>query len=228
MSLFAGPEKPLKPLRTVALPISEPSDIALNATQTGYFVVGDGGTLHEIDLEGKLLRTANYKGQDFEGVLQAPDGHVMAVEERSRQVLQFRAADFELVNTYKLPYSGAINKGYESLVWNDARKRFALYTEKDPALLLEFTADWQPAGRQKLEGITEVSAMTMHNNNLYVLSDEEHTVYVLDAATFARKASFSVQVWNPEGIAFAPDGHLVIVSDDLERMYWFDLPENAK
>jgi len=218
---------PLKPAKSVFIQVDEPSDISLNLSRTGYFVVGDGGTLHEVDLEGKLVRTAAYTGQDFEGVLTLSNEHILVVEERTRKVLDFDA-HFQKTAEHTTKLGGAANSGFESIVWNDGRQKWGLFSEKNPAQYVEYNTHWEETGRQTIAGISEVSSMTYHNNHLYVLGDENHTLYLLDPTTLAVKGKWELDVYNPEGIAFSPNDQLVVVSDDLGKMFWFDLPAEAK
>ena len=112
------------------LKIDEPSDIFCQENSNKYHIVSDNGYLHETNEIGEVLRTARFKGTDFEGVFKK-DNIIYVVEEMLRKIYQFNT-NFELVKTTNTPYNGGRNKGFESITFIPERNSFLLISERDP------------------------------------------------------------------------------------------------
>jgi uncharacterized protein YjiK len=212
----------IKPLKSFHTEVKEPSDIALHPTKDTYFVVSDNGFLHEVDSLGKILRTADFEGFDTEGVW-AKDGFVYVVEEMVRKIRVFAIDDLTLVRTVTVPYQGGRNKAYEAITFNPVRNRFILITEKDPVYLFELDENLTVQNEIELKKIArDISAATFHNGFLWLLSDEDREIIQMNPQTYEVIQRWVIPVNNPEGIVFNRKGELIIVSDDMEKFYFFD------
>ena len=208
----------------IKLDISEPSDICLSADRTRLYVVSDKGRLFETDLKGNTLRRADYKGADFEAVC-AVGKWVYVVDETLRMIIRFDADDFEYKDSRQYIYLGGMNRGWEAILHDEDRDRFITFTEKLPLLMFEFDDDLDQKDMTRLKDIKEVSGATYHNGDIWLLSDEDRTVYRVSPKSFKVKESWVIPVLNPEGLTFSPDGkELWVVSDDLHRIYKFKAP----
>ena len=203
------------------LQISEPSDICLNAAKDGFFIVSDDGLLFETDLEGKVKRKAAFRGFDFEGVFADQNG-VYVMDERTRNVHTFSLPDLVLKRSVEIPYNGGRNKGFESLTWNEAKKQFLTFTEKDPTWIFELDLNFSVLNKQKLKGPSDISAAAFLKGKLFILSDEDHAIFRYNPETMEKEKKFKLDIINPEGLTFGPDGSLYVVSDDLGVLYRFD------
>jgi uncharacterized protein YjiK len=221
---FVSPPK-LKPISYVHVDVPEPSDIAVNPLKpNSYFVVSDDGFLFEIDGNGKIIRKADFTGIDCEGV-HADSNFVYVVEEFTRKIRVFDIHTFELKQTRVFPYGGGRNKAYESITYNPVRSSFVMLTEKDPIYLLELDDDLRLVNEHYLEGIArDISAATFYDDHLWLLSDEDMHVIKLNPQTYKEVARWYIPVINPEGICF-DNGQMLIVSDDMERLYRFPIPQ---
>ncbi|MNT40712.1 SdiA-regulated [compost metagenome] len=191
-----------------------------------FFIVSDNGYLFETDLKGKVLRKANYKGLDNEGVF-ADDNFVYAVEEFSRAISVLNINTLEVVKKVFIPYSGGRNAGYEAMTFNKAKDVFVLFTEKNPIYAIELDKDLREVNRIDISTISkDVSAATYYKDHLWILGDEDMTVYKLDPLTYKTLNQWKLPIINPEGMAFDKNGDLVILSDDMQKMYYFKNPEN--
>lgn len=223
VSAIAGAQT-LRPIeRPQSLTIPEPSDICV-APDGVVYIVSDQGYLFETDTEGRVVRKADYRGMDDEAVY-ADTQFVYVIEEAVRRVKIFDRASLELKRTVTLPYSGGRNKGYEALTYNPSTKKFLVFTEKDPNLVLEVDTDFHVTNEIRLDGLArDISAATFHDGFLWLLSDEDRTVFRVDASTYKPLEKWILPILNPEGIAFSPSGKLLILSDDMRRLYTFELP----
>lgn len=225
--LFAfSNEKPakLKHSKFVSSPVKEPSDICLSASKQNYFVVSDDGYLYETDLNFRITRKADFEGYDCEAVW-ADEKYVYVVEESIRNFRLFNVSDLKLVRTIPLDYMGARNSGIESLTYNKTKNCFVALTEKDPLYLYELDENFRVINRIDYGNLPDVSAITYHNDVLYLLSDEGMTISKLNPDDYSIIKTWKINVLNPEGICFSPEGKIVIAADDLERFYFFENPE---
>lgn len=215
----------IKPERKIHIEIPEPSDICLHPNGDKLFIVSDDGFLFETDLEGKIIRKADYKGLDCEAV-HADENHVYVVEEFSRRIRVFDINNLTLIRTVMLKYDGGRNSGYEAMTYNKAKRKFVLFTEKRPIYLYELDEDLNKVNEIDLSKLSrDVSAATYYNDHLWVLGDEAMTVYKLNPNTYEVLKSWSVPIINPEGLTFDLQGNMLILSDDMQLLYYFKNPE---
>lgn len=217
------PEK-LKPMRWLHTQVPEPSDICMHPDRDTYFVVSDDGFLFEVDTLGRIIRKADYKGFDTEGVT-VHGSKVYVIEEFTRKIRVFDLETLEMERTVSVPYAGGRNKAFESIAFNHARNCFVMLTEKDPIFLVELDASLNVINEIDMDGIaSDISAATWHKEHLWLLSDEDMVVMKLDPKNYKILNKWRVPIINPEGIAFDRQGRMIIVSDDLERFYYFKSP----
>lgn len=225
---FAQKQKPTKitPERKIYIDIPEPSDVCIHPNGKSLFIVSDNGYLYETDLEGTIIRKADYKGLDCEGVY-VDEQNVYVVEEFSRKI---RVFDYETLTNHKtvyLEYNGGRNSGYEAFTFNKAKDKFVLFTEKNPIYLFELDQNLQKVNEIDLSKISrDISAASYYNDHLWLLGDEEMTVYKLNPNTYEVLNSWKIPVVNPEGLTFDHNGNMLILSDDMQLLYYFKNPEN--
>ena len=216
----------LEPIGQIRLDIPEPSDLCFSSDGQCIFIVSDKGRLFEVDLEGEILKRAKYKSADFEAVC-VVDAHVFVVDETMRRIVVFDEAKIKMKQTRQYVYSGAMNRGWESFVYDPENDRFIAFTEKLPLLAFEFDRNLNQTEIMEVEGVREISGATYHGGYIWAVSDEDRTVYALSPKSLKVKMSYSVPVLNPEGITFTPDGNeMWLISDDLHRIYRFKSPLN--
>ncbi|WP_199117074.1 SdiA-regulated domain-containing protein [Pedobacter sp. ASV28] len=215
--------KKIRYVNKISIKVPEPSDICLSADGTKLFIVSDQGYLYETDLQGKILRKSVVEGTDFEGVYADRD-FVYVVDETARRVIKVDTKDLKQVAVYETPYSGARNSGVEAITFNQTTGSFILITEKNPIYIFEYDKGFHKINQRKFTGARDVSAATYHDGYLWLLSDEDRKVFKLDPATFEILETFSIDVVNPEGIAFDKDGKMIICGDDTKTLYFFNKP----
>ena len=207
----------------ISLKIAEPSDIALAPNRLSYFVVSDDdAAVYEIDLDGKVLRKSKTLGIDLEAVCARPD-FLYVVDETPRKVFQLDYNSLEVVRTFHVPYSGGRNKGFESITYNEQKKCFVLITEKDPIIIFELDDNFRPINEIRWKHARDLSAATFHDGFIWLLSDEDMTVFKCNPKNYEVLSRWKINVHNPEGIVFNK-GEMLIAADDLERLYFFKQP----
>jgi uncharacterized protein YjiK len=213
----------LKPESVHNLKIPEPSDVCLSADGNHLYIVSDNGYLYKTDKNGKILQKATFTGIDFEGVY-ATETTVFVSDEAVRKIHHFSADDLSFQKSAIVSYQGGRNKGFESITYHQQRNVFVLVTEKDPILIREYDADFKLKAEYPFKHTRDISAATWHDNHIWFLSDEDRLIMKLNPKNYEVLASWKIPVINPEGIAFVDD-KLIILSDDLEKMYVFPQPK---
>ncbi len=207
----------------IVLKVPEPSGIAVAPKGNSYFIVSDdAAAVYEIDLSGKILRSSATLGIDLEAICARPD-FLYVSDETPRKIYQLDYATLQVTRTFHVPYSGGRNKGFESLTYNEAKKCFVLITERDPVYIIELDHDFRQINEYRWKHARDVSSATYFNGSFWILSDEDMTVFKCNPANYEIQAQYKINVHNPEGIAFH-DGKMLILSDDMERLYYFNQP----
>ena len=205
--------------------IPEPSDIAYDSATKHYFIVSDHGKLFECELSGKIIRKAKFEGLDFEGV-EVKDGFVYVSDESGRMVYKYKQRDLSLVKSYPVKWEGAINKAYESIAYNYAKKCFVLVAEK-PATIVEFDENFNELKRYPFRYAKNISGARWHNNALFLLSSAGNCIIKCDPETYLPTTKYNINVVNAEGMTFDSSGNVTITSDDFQHIYYFkNLPNS--
>jgi uncharacterized protein YjiK len=205
------------------LNVPEPSDIALAPGNSSYYVVSDdAATVFELDVQGKILRTSKVLGIELEAVCARPD-YLYVVDESPRKVYQLSHGDLDVLRTFSVPYSGGRNKGYEAMTYNEEKKCFVLITERDPIYIHEFDHDFRQINEYRWNSARDISSATYLDGFIYLLSDEDMTVFKCNPKNYQVIDKWKIDVHNPEGIVFH-NNLMLIISDDLERLYFFNKP----
>lgn len=214
----------IKPTGSVALTVPEPSDIAYSPSTDTFFIVSDNGILFETGRDGKIMRSAIQDDSDFEAVCVAGD-KVYAVDEMHRDLYEYDLKTLTVNRVINVPYAGARNKGYEAMAYDAIGNRFVLLTERDPLYLFELDVDFKVRNKTKLKIASDISAALFRDGFLWLLSDEDMTLFKVDPKSYQTIAAWKLPVINPEGFAFDKDGNLLVTCDDMQRLYYFDNPE---
>ena len=225
LPISAQKKNTLKPTGHISLMIPEPSDICFNAKSNTYYVVSDNGILFETDRNGKIVRSTKEKNCDYEAIF-ADENFIYAVDETHRNIHIYDPITFKTIRIVNVPYSGGRNKGYEAITFNKSKNKFLLITERDPITLFELDSDFKVTNQIDLSAISrDISSACYHNDKLWLLGDEDRTLYQLNPQTYEVIQKWVLPVINPEGLAFDAEGNLLISCDDIQRLYYFNNPE---
>lgn len=215
----------IKPFKSIATAIPEPSDSCFDKKTNHFFVVSDNGVLFETDHDGIILRQKAETNSDYEAVY-VNDDFVYAVDETHRNIHIYDRNTLECSKIINVPYSGGRNSGYEALTFNPVKQSWLLFTEKNPVTLFELDAQFVITNQIALSALArDISAATFYEGFLWLLSDEDRTVFKLDPKTYQCIGRWELPLINPEGLAFDAEGKLLISCDDMQRMYYFNNPE---
>lgn len=199
--------------------IPEPSDIAYEPENNNCYIVSDDGILFECDSVGKIIRKAPFQGLDFEGV-EVKDSFIYVSDETPRKIYKYRRSDLSMVKDYEVTYAGALNKAFESIAYNYTKKCFVLISQ-EPATIFEYDENFKLLDKYRFKYAREISSARWYKGELFLLNSYDQMIYRCDPNTYEVKDEYSINVSNPEGIAFDHNNNVTITSDNLQRIYFF-------
>lgn len=200
--------------------IPEPSDIVFDNTNGRCFVVSDHGILYECAADGAILKKAEKEGMDFEGV-EVKDGFIYVSDEKPRKVYKYRESDLGLETVYSVSYAGPMNKAFESIAYNQTKHCFIMVTQQ-PAVIYEYDETFQLLNKMPFHDAGDISSARWYDGSIYLLSSKGDEIFKCDPADYHVLHSYKLAIINPEGLAFDHTGKIVITSDDLQRIYFFN------
>lgn len=210
----------IKYSKTFNTNVPEPSDACLSSNGQCLFVISDNGFLFETDLEGKILRQSNVVGIDFEAICLA-NNLLYISDESSRKIYCVNPSDLTLNKTFNLTYTGARNSGFEALAFNEINKSFYIVSEKSPIVIRVYNEQFQQINEINFDATSDISSAFYYQNNLWLLSDDEHLILKLDA-NYKVQNQYDIKILNPEGFFINKEGDLTVVSDDMAKLYQFE------
>lgn len=211
---------PLRPDKRIRLSIPEPSDLAW--WNGAWYVVSDNGWLYRCVADFSECRKTAVKGVDFEALAAAPQG--LFLSEESLRLVHCYDFQLNLLESWRLSDHGGLNAGVEALAWDNQNKKLIAVTES-PVTLYEVREGRSLHAERRWPNRGDISGAVVHQGFLWLLSDESRKVYQLSLADFQVIKAYSLPVVNPEGLAFDNSGKLLVLSDDRQTVYYFQLPQ---
>lgn len=213
-------------LETHKLNLPEPSDLCFGpGNQILYTVSDNTARIYKITIQGKLLETLPYVGNDLEGVCYVNDKYLFVAEERYRKIVKL-----DLQGNFVSEVSISVeinneNSGLEGISFNSVNNCFYIINEVNPGLLIVTDENFNLLNKITLSFAIDYSGIYVDTKNqeLWILSDVSATVNrcTLNGQLIEK---FKIPVNNPEGIALDLDNHLLyIVSDQEGMLYKFKL-----
>ncbi|HEX5061531.1 MAG TPA: SdiA-regulated domain-containing protein [Kofleriaceae bacterium] len=203
------------------LDMDEPSDL-VQVDGKLYSVSDRHSKIYRVKPNGDADVHMNVDGTDLEAIGFDPDrGEFLIADETKSKIWTIDAAG-DRHDAIELDNADDGNSGIEGIVVAGNGHLYAV-KEKDPARIYELDADGTLLASKKIELADDLSAITYNadDDHLYVLSDEDRSLFRLDKHWNADRA-WKLPVDHPEGVAF--DGTtLYVVSDGDHRIYTFEL-----
>jgi len=217
----------LTQIASYRIDVPEPSGLSLHVNGKSLWTVSDQtAKVYQLGLNGQLLKTLSYQGEDLEGVSQSPlDFSIWVAEERRREIIQLDSSGKELGRHLIPVYQGSDNSGLEGIAVNPVTGRNYLLNEKDPAAFLELTASQSIANSTTIDFVADCSGLAFEPQGSFcwIVSDESKTIVKCDS-TSAKIKSFKIPVDKAEGIAVSTaDSIIYIVSDSEQKLYLFQM-----
>jgi uncharacterized protein YjiK len=202
--------------------VVEPSDICLATDRKHFYIVNDNGQLVKTNLLFEPVQVAEKELYDPEAVY-CDSNYIYVVEERTRTLTLFDHNGLKAYRSINYPYGGGRNKGYEAFTFNQITQRYILVTERDPIWIFELDKDLRVFNQFEFKYKGDISSAAWYANKLWLLSDENRELLRLNPRSFEIEHIYQIPVINPEGFVFMPDGKLIVISDDMQRAWTFDI-----
>jgi len=169
--------------------VPEPSDLCLNFSGDGLFVVSDKGAVYEIGFDGKTKRKLTQysnpdpsKKDDLEGICIDPiTNNIFVVNERTLRVSRLDE-NGQYLDSFIIPSSVLApentNSGVEGISLHG--DTFYFVNQAQPRILLSYnraTAQWQP--NIPLNFCVDVNAVSYDasDNTLWIVSSRSHKLF---------------------------------------------------
>jgi len=223
----------------VAVPrpgVAEPSGITYDAALGRLFVVGDEGTVAELDAQGGYLRETSVAGDLEDVAVHVPSGNLVLVDEKGSRLIVFDPRERKVVAYWPLDADGLVGKregsrnGFEGLAFRPEAGRpgggiFYLVHQRGPAMVVALAFDpaqpARPLGAQDVihrwgvSGQTDLTAAVWVPSlqRVVVLSDSEDALLVLGEKGGEVEERIHVPGLNQEGACLDAAGDLWIADD---------------
>ncbi len=225
------------PERVAVSGVSEPSGVTVDPQSGHLFVVGDEGSIAELDADRAVLRSQPMAPDVEDVALHTPTDQLVAVIEESSELIVLDSETLTEVRRFPLdraallgaPPTAAPGDGFEGLAFRaDASApgggMWYLTHQRLPAMVVALnfdpTAEAYPIGAEavvarwtipdieEMNGITYVAAL----DRLLLVADERDVLVVL-GVDGQRQAELSAPGTKQEGVAVDADGTLWIADD---------------
>ncbi len=217
----------LELVNSITINILEPSGLAINTSENILYVVSDNtAKVYSLSLEGDLIHTFNYAGNDLEGVSTYTGNKLLLAEERSKEIIEFDmiTGDF---STHSINYTNNDeNSGIEGVTFKENDGTTFILNEKNPGKLFRLRADFTIIVEYDLTFANDYSGIfyDKYLNVLWIVSDQNKTLNKCSLNGELIK-KYSIPVAKAEGVAVT-DENIYIVSDSSNKLYNFKKPEN--
>lgn len=211
------------------LDVTEPSGLCFGPENKTLLTVSDNtNQVYEIDLQGNVVRTYNYKGKDLEGVAYNPDENVIAVvEEADREVTILNYTSGAKIGTYKIdiPF-GAENSGLEGISYNTNNKLYYIVNETNPDLLVIWSPTSGIISKDNLNFAIDYSGICVDASHslLWIVSDQSERIYQCDYSARVQM-QFKLDNLKFEGIAILND-MIYLVNDASAEFNIYQIKNN--
>ena len=225
-----------EPERFVAPGVKEPSGVAFSPARGTLFVVGDEGSLVEIDPSGKLIARLPMGGNLEDVALHTPSGRLVLLSEKKGELIVFDPMAGRPTGRFKIDAAALLgeptvdkNQGFEGLAFRpDATKPgggvFYLVHQRSPALMVTLVFDPLKStgsigaaavlSRTKIGDREDLTAVTYDSalDRLFVIADSKDRIAMLGVGG-AEEAEVVLPGVQQEGLTFDSAGNLWIADD---------------
>lgn len=199
--------------------IPEASWICYFEKNDSFFVASDEGSVYEISKKGKILQKNKLWKYDLEWIM-CENNKLYVLEEESGNLLELKPKDLSLIKIIKNNLSKKDRKKYfdadSGAEWlTSDGKNIYISTQHKKNNLLEFTLKDDELILKKVFDIEmdDLSGLTFHKKDLYILSDKHDVIWIYDIKTEKVIKKIPLPKGNWEGIVFDNKGDIYLADD---------------
>ena len=217
----------LELVNSVTINVFEPSGLAINSSENILYVVSDNtAKVYGLSIEGDLIQTFSYVGNDLEGVSTFTGNKLLLAEERSKEIVEFDMITGNF-SKHSINYTNNDeNSGIEGVTFKENDGTTFILNEKNPGKLIRLRADFSIIVEYELTFANDYSGLFYDQilNVLWIVSDQNKT---LNKCTLNGELikKYSIPVSKAEGVVVTNE-NIYIVSDSENKLYNFRKPEN--
>jgi len=208
-------------LSSHSLGIGEPSGLALDASRSSLWAVGnDPQRVYRLSLDGRIQNILDYEGDDIEGIASDPsDGTLWIVEEDRREVVHL-SSNGRVLEQYQLDLTGEQNSGLEGICLAPDGATYVL-NEKKPGLFISLNADLSIKSQRQLNFAKDFSGLSCDSDRdaFWVLSDQSRTLFLWSPEEDVL-GGYALPFDKAEGVAVDAIGNLVYIASESESMLY--------
>lgn len=206
---------------TYPLEILEPSGLTYCETDNTLWTVSDNtNQIYQIDMEGNILQTLAYVGEDLEGICyDYSTSTLWIVEESLNELVNVSLQGVEL-QRYAIPIPTGDNSGLEGVCIGQDHT-FYLLKEKNPGKFIELNDDFSIKISMDLDFAGDYSGMCWDEGNetFLIVSDQDRELFYWTKDQGVLE-SYSLDFEKAEGVAIIPSTNvLYLVSDSEQTLY---------
>jgi uncharacterized protein YjiK len=239
--LVHGPSSPGGLGPPVVVPVAgvrEASGIAWHRGRGRLFVVGDRGTLAEIEPSGRVVATHRVKGNLEDVTVHEPSGRLLLLAEKKGELVAWDPASASETARFELDVAAILgrepadrNQGFEGIAFREEAGRpgggvFYLVHQRKPARLVTLAFDPGGPGRalgaadvlarhalKPYEDLTAVTWSDRLERPFVIAESDDRLLAVSTDGTI--EADLALPGGQQEGLAFGPDGALWVADERL-------------
>ncbi|MBX3009640.1 MAG: SdiA-regulated domain-containing protein [Melioribacteraceae bacterium] len=209
--------------RTIPLSFGEPSDISFNVDYNSLWTIsGKTNLIYLIDLNGNIIRTLKYSGDDIEGIaFDRSDSTLWIAEEKERTILHLNL-NGEILKKKVINIFGLPNNGPEGICI-DSNNRIYLLNEKNPDAIYVLDKKLNLLEEKELKFAKDYTGIDFVDGLFYIVSDESKTLTFFDPVKGPIN-SYNLPFTKFEGVAVHPDkSTFYLLNDSLATLYEYKL-----
>lgn len=208
--------------KKITINVSEPSALSFSMDKKSLFTVSDSdGSIHQLDLNGNVIKIIKTRASDLEGIVFHPDLNGYCVtEERIRKISCFDL-NGKLLKSKAISFTGSSNAGFEGITYNSLNKHFYVVNEKKPTAILELDSDLNLIKTINFNFLSDLSdiAYDEEENKFYILSHESQKIILTDHL-FNIENTFSIpNVIQAEGLVVDKINRKIYVVSDKDSSF---------
>jgi len=193
---------------------NEASGICFDKNNNLFYVVWDEWEIQKIDTNLKKIGYFKFKEKyDFESII-CEWKNLLAINEKNWNILKIDTKKFNILEKYKIDWYELDKKWIEwfTKIW-DNKYIISTQTKKENLLFLEFKKNKFKVIKKINFKYTDLSWLEFYNNNLYILSDKNDSIFKYDLKKEKIIDIIKLKKWDWEGISFDKKGNLFLADD---------------